>query len=146
MYKCRAFVETTVRRRHSHVSVQCRVDFGTAAFVRMIPWEAKTVPWVRLSVLARNVTTALSMVLTAMIEAIFRLPPCRRVDVSLSTYGKIATDSLKCHGSHLLRFKVIGCFVARFWEWHRFLDVSWMPFLCGHFDGSDCRFCDNSCL
>jgi hypothetical protein len=40
----------------------------------MIPWEAKTVPWVRLSVLARNVTTALSMVLTAMIEAIFRLP------------------------------------------------------------------------
>mmetsp|Transcript_25805 Transcript_25805/g.63187 ORF Transcript_25805/g.63187 Transcript_25805/m.63187 type:complete len:281 (+) Transcript_25805:812-1654(+) len=70
--------------------------FGTAAFVRAIQLGGKTGAMVRLSVLSRNVTTALSMAITAMLGGDLSIAASVVVLTGIfgATYARRALDAL----------------------------------------------------
>jgi putative effector of murein hydrolase len=84
--------------------------FGTAAFVRAISLGGKGGSMVRLSVLARNVTTALSMALTAMIGGDISIAASVVVLTGIigATYGKSLLTYLGIHDP-IVRGLAIGC-------------------------------------
>jgi putative effector of murein hydrolase len=84
--------------------------FGTAAFVRMISLGGKGGSMVRLSVLARNVTTALSMALTAMIGGDISIAASVVVLTGIigATYGKTLLTALGVTDP-ICRGLAIGC-------------------------------------
>jgi putative effector of murein hydrolase len=84
--------------------------FGTAAFVRAISLGGKDGSMVRLSVLARNVTTALSMALTAMIGGDISIAASVVVLTGIigATYGKTLLTALGVTDP-ICRGLAIGC-------------------------------------
>jgi putative effector of murein hydrolase len=84
--------------------------FGTAAFVRAISLGGKGGSMVRLSVLARNVTTALSMALTAMIGGDISIAASVVVLTGIigATYGKSLLTYLGVNDP-IVRGLAIGC-------------------------------------
>jgi putative effector of murein hydrolase len=84
--------------------------FGTAAFVRAISLGGKNGSMVRLSVLARNVTTALSMALTAMIGGDISIAASVVVLTGIigATYGKTVLTALGVTDP-ICRGLAIGC-------------------------------------